>query len=449
MYLYLLILVCSIFLGTEILAIPTPVAQLTIYRLLALSTIPLVLYQVTRPRQQLKIATTNTATNVVFCFLLWWFFAFSSVLWAVDLIGWFQHFFLMSIGMSSIIALYTWVSDLRMWKRLISGAWVSVTGLVVWGYFEIITNIYIFANVAKLDKYQTFSSQPLTRIPITTFENQNDFATLLLAYLALCLIMYYFSHKNWHRILYAISFLAATYLVYRSGSRLSLLCLLLFVVVHSFSYIRLDLKLKHYLVTLALGTMGVISLLMSRPSLINKVTSLFYFGGHLNELSGDTIRMNLWRNGMIFLGETAGFGVGLGNIEHWMLENAFWTTNGQQLITNMHNWWLEILVGHGLFAFIAYVLAYSLLLLRLLNISKQNSQATARAAHALFSFMLIFIFASITSANNMLIEWHWLFFGLIISFVKVCDGSTYHAKYKVWTKKSKQSLHYLKEKVSR
>lgn len=447
MYLYLLILVCSIFLGTEILAIPTPVAQLTIYRVAALSTIPLLLYQVTRPRQQLKIATANTASNVLVCFLLWWFFAFSSILWAADLKGWFQHMFLMSIGMSSIIALYAWVSDLRMWKRLITGAWVSVTGLVIWGYFEILTNIYLFANVDKLDKYRTFSSQPMTRIPITTFENQNDFATLLLAYLALCLIMYYFSSKNWHRLLYAGSFISGSYLVYRSGSRLSLLCLLLFIIVHALSYIRLDLKAKHYLATLTIGLAGIITLVVIRPSLINKVSSLFYFGDHLHELSGDAVRINLWRNGLIFLGQTAGFGVGLGNIEHWMLENAFWTTSGQQLITNMHNWWLEILVGHGLLAFIVYVLAYGLLLLRLLQIAKRSSHGVARSAHALFSFMVIFIFASITSANNMLIEWHWLFFGLIISFVKVCDASLNQARHQAWTNQSKDSLNYLKEKV--
>lgn len=449
MYLYLLILVCSIFLGTEILAIPTPVAQLTIYRFFSLSTVPLLIYQLSRPRQQLKIDRNNTATNVLVCYLIWWFLAFSSILWAADLRGWFQHLFLMSIGMSSIIALYMWVSDLKMWKRLVTGAWVSITGLVVWGYLEIITNIYLFANIGKLDKYRTFSSQPMTRIPITTFENQNDFATLLLAYLALCLIMYYFSQSNWRRILYASSFLAASYLIYRSGSRLSLICLLLFLGIHALSYIQLDLKAKHYLATLAFGMTGLIGIVMIRPSLISKVTSLFYFGGHLNDLSGDTIRMNLWRNGLIFVGETAGFGVGLGNVEHWMLENAFWTTNGQELIVNMHNWWLEILVGHGVLAFIVYVLAYSLLLIRLYQLARRSNQAKARSVHALFSFMVIFIFASITSANNMLIEWHWLFFGLIISFIKVSDAKEKKIVRQVGPKEVNNSINHLKEKVYR
>ena len=212
MYVYLLILVCSVFLGTELFAIPTPAAQVTIYRIFALCTIPLLVYQVTRPKQQLKILANSTATNVLVCFITWWILAASSLLWAVSLKGWFQHLFLMSIGMSGIIALYFWVNDLYTWKRLLSAAWVSSTFLVAWGFFEIMTNIYVFADLNKLDKYHTFKSQPGTRIPITHFENQNDFATMLLAYIAMCLIMYYYSHSNVRRIIYSISFMAASYL---------------------------------------------------------------------------------------------------------------------------------------------------------------------------------------------------------------------------------------------
>ncbi|MRI85777.1 O-antigen ligase domain-containing protein [Aerococcaceae bacterium WS4759] len=447
MYVYLLILVCSVFLGTEIFAIQTPVAQVTIYRIFALCTIPLLIYQVTRPKQQLKVLANSTATNVLVCFITWWILASSSILWAVSLKGWFQHLFLMSIGMSGIIALYFWVNDLYTWKRLLSAAWVSSTGLVVWGFFEILTNVYVFADLNKLDKYHTFTSQPGTRIPITHFENQNDFATMLLAYIAMCLIMYYYSRSNVRRIIYALSFMAASYLIYRSGSRLSLICLFIFIIIHAFSYIRLDFKVKHYLMLGLTAVVGVSSILWLKPSLITKVTDLFYFGHQYQQLSGDTVRMNLWRNGLLFLGETFGLGVGLGNVETWMLENAFWTTDGQQLIVNMHNWWLEILVGHGLIAFLVYVLAYGLLLIRLYQFALRSSKASARSAHVLFSFMIIFIFASITSANNMLIEWHWLFFGLIISFVKCCELKRNVSDKKVVGKLSGYYVNKWKEKV--
>ena len=63
------------------------------------------------------------------------------------------------------------------------------------------------------------------------------------------------------------------------------------------------------------AVVGVSSILWLKPSLITKVTDLFYFGHQYQQLSGDTVRMNLWRNGLLFLGETFGLGVGLGNIE--------------------------------------------------------------------------------------------------------------------------------------
>src|SRR5699024_7327307 len=156
--------------------------------------------------------------------------------------------------------------------------------------------------------YHTFTSQPGTRIPITHFENQNDFATMLLAYIAMCLIMYYYSRSNVRRIIYALSFMAAGYLIYRSGSRLSVICLFIFIIIHAFSYIRLDFKVKHYLMLGLTAVVGVSSILWLKPSLITKVTDLFYFGHQYQQLSGDTVRMNLWRNGLLFLGETFGLG---------------------------------------------------------------------------------------------------------------------------------------------
>lgn len=51
---FLMILVASVFMGTEILAIPTPFAQLTIYRVFALS-IPLYIgYSMVQKRSALR-----------------------------------------------------------------------------------------------------------------------------------------------------------------------------------------------------------------------------------------------------------------------------------------------------------------------------------------------------------------------------------------------------------
>ena len=88
----------------------------------------------------------------------------------------------------------------------------------------------------------------------------------------------------------------------------------------------------------------------------------------------------------------------------------------------MHNWWLEILVSTGVVPFILYVWGYFSLTRRLsLFASLRKHRIQADVAYCLVGFLLVFILGSITSANNMLIEWHWVFFALIIAFVKIID----------------------------
>lgn len=424
LHVYVFLLVMSVFMGTEVFAVSTLVAQITLYRLLSLGVLPSIMFQLSRPNQRLTIQSNSTATLAIKCFLAWWLIAISSILWVANLNSWVQTIFLMTLGVSSILGLYFWVQTSQQWLRLIQTAWVMMSGLVLWGYFEITTNIYLLGDVGKLDKYRTFSSQPLTRIPLTIFENQNDLATMLLAYVVVGLILYYLTANNRQRLVYLASILAGSYLIYRSGSRMSLICLLLFFIVQLLQGVKIDLRRRDYWWGILVLVISLLGVFMIRPSLLNSVTELFYFGEQ-RDLSGDTVRMNLWRNGFHFLGQTAGFGVGAGNIEHWMSESAFWTTNS---LTNMHNWWLEILVGYGVVSFILYLTAYIGLMRKLYQLKHHQAGPTGFVAFTLFNFMLTYVLASVTSANNMLIEWHWVFFGLIISFVKIQEKAFTHPK---------------------
>ena len=89
--------------------------------------------------------------------------------------------------------------------------------------------------------------------------------------------------------------------------------------------------------------------------------------------------------------------------------------------TNIHNWWLEILVGYGVIVFVLYVVSYGLLIQSLNRLRHHESKVIRQIAISFISFLVVYIFASITSANNMLIEWHWVYFGIMISFVKLME----------------------------
>lgn len=419
MAIYSLVLLASVFLGTELLAIPTPFAQMTLYRLLALGVLPLIAYRCSLKGPSLKIKRPGYGLLMIGVYGFWWLWALISVLWARALGPWAQAMFLLTIGISSALALYLWTDSLRQWKRLVQTAWWMMSGLMLWGYFEIISNIYLFADMAKLDKYGTFASQPLTRLPITHFENQNDYATMLLAYLAVSAILMVLSRASWQKIAYLGAMALAEYLIFRSGSRMSLLCSLLYFVALFILQFKWDLKRRYYVIGLLALIGGGLVLYLGLPPVQEALDALIYTGRE-GYISGDTGRVNLWRNGLIFLGTTLGLGVGAGNIETWMADFPLLPTKN---IVNMHNWWLEIMVAYGVLVFIAYLVAYALMLYQLNRVRLFQDPKWRQVSNQVIAFLVIFIPASVTSANNMYIEWHWVFFGLLISYLALVENS--------------------------
>lgn len=421
---FLMILVGSVFLGTEFLAIPTPVAQMTIYRVFALSVIPLLFYFVIKKDVRLKISINSYSTASVGMYLFWWIWAIASVVWVIDIASWLQGVFLLTLGISSILALYFWLNNMHDWLRIIKVVWVMMSLLVFLGYFEIITNTYFFADLGKLDKYRTFAAQPLTRIPVTHFENQNDFATMLLAYLPINLILFHSTNNIWKRLIHIFSMMLAAVLIIQTQSRMALLCLILYFVCLFALKFKWDFKRWHVISFVAAAAIGASLMVLFIPALQTSLSGLIYSGNE-DFISGDMGRINLWRNGLVFLAQTFGLGVGANNIEKWMELFGILPTND---IVNIHNWWLEILVGYGVIVFILYVVCYGLIIHRLLSLNRNSDQQQRYISNSIIAFLIIFIAASVTSANNMLIEWHWLFFGIIISYVSILERNNRHKK---------------------
>ncbi|MBF6626536.1 O-antigen ligase family protein [Aerococcaceae bacterium zg-BR9] len=419
MFYYLLMLVMSVFIGTKLLAVPTPVAQLTIYRLLIFMAPLLLAHQFFRKQHSVKILAKADSTRAWLMYVFWWCMGLVSVIWVKDIKLWFQAIFLLTIGVLMITALYLWLNQLRDWYRIIYGAWVMMCFQILWGFYEIVTGNYLFADLGKLDRYRTFSSQPMTRIPITYFANQNDYATFLLASLSIMLICYHRTQNVWLRLTIIFSGIASSYLIYRSGSRMALLMLILFIILLSAFQFRVVFNRKIIFNTIGLGLVVLVAIFVIKPALWDKLIHMM-LSLDAGRVSGDGARVNLYKNGFVFIGETLGRGVGAGNIEHWMGQFPYYPVVG---LVNIHNWWLEILVGYGILVFMSYVMIYILLARRLFLMTKFSPRQEQYTAQALLIFMLIFVFSSITSASNMLIEWHWCIFSLLISYIKIHEST--------------------------
>ncbi|MFV8251699.1 O-antigen ligase family protein [Aerococcus urinaeequi] len=427
MLVYLIILVSSVFLGSNLIAVTLPVGQISIYRIFSLLVIPMVIFFLIKDRKAFKIYRNSYATGMVTVYLFWWVWALCSVLWAMSLGSWLQAMILLTLGISSIIGIFLWTRDFVQWRTLIKAVWVMMTFLSIWGLFEITTNIYLLADLGKLDKYSTFVTQPWTRIPITYLANQNDYATLLLAALPINLILMNTTKNSLKKLLTLVCMLLSTFLIFQSGSRMSLLMALAFYGVYVLLGVRWDFTRKQVLTTGSIVLTLAVLAFAFVPPIRGMVTDLIYILPR-PVISGDVGRMNMWRNGLMYLGKTFGLGVGAGNIEVWMEKFGPLPTNN---IFNIHNWWLEILVGYGAFIFIAYVLGYALMIYRLFNLKKFVNRMHQKIMNAWITFLLVFIGASITSANNMLIEWHWVFFGLIIAYIGIMEAQVFGKKKRV------------------
>ena len=95
---------------------------------------------------------------------------------------------------------------------------------------------------------------------------------------------------------------------------------------------------------------------------------LSFLGGE----ESDIIRLNLIKSGWDFLTETCFMGVGAGNIEYWMANKSHIYMMGY---TNMHNWYMEILVGYGIIVFTLFLIMVVKMIKKLvLYMSKTNNK---------------------------------------------------------------------------
>ena len=130
---------------------------------------------------------------------------------------------------------------------------------------------------------------------------------------------------------------------------------------------------------------------------------------------------------MLFLKETIGFGVGAGNIEFWMDNyKAYYTGT----IRNMHNWWMEVLVGYGVFIFMGYIWTY----LKMFKVFykayiKSDDKFIRTTSLGLISLMSAFVVSFISSSSNMGTSWMWMLWGVVIAFVGYVENKRKQISY--------------------
>lgn len=418
------ILAGSVFLGAQILAIDLGVAKLSLYRIMLVIISCLMVVLIFKNDSRLSFFSNALSKNYTRFYFFWLLYALISVIWVQDIGGWINAIFFLGCGCLSMLYMGIFIREEKDIRNLFKTIFVMILLHNIIGWMEILTGTYWFANLNKLDKYHTFAIQPSTRIPISIYANQNDFATMLLAGITITFILFKISNKISIKLVYFLTIISSIFLLYRTDSRANIIALIIGVgtlLITKYS----QLFTKRNIIKLAIAIMIICGgILVFSPEVQQKAISLYYSVQATLFVEGNSnmTRVNLIKNGFYFLVQSFGLGTGAGNIEHWLEFNSIFSTG---TIYNIHNWWMEILSGYGIVIFVLYISVYVLMIRQLfINYKYSKNKFIRTASWILLAYLFSFILSSISSASNMLIEWQWVFWGIIITFIRYSEKQT-------------------------
>lgn len=339
--------------------------------------------------------------------IFWTFYALLSLGWVNDYVGWIKSVYFIALGMLSILIINKYFkksADILLAFQVMS---IMILFHNIIGWHEIINKNYIFLAVDKSAYFARFG------LPVSSFNNPNDFAMFLLFSIGILYICATNSKKKIPRLTYSFLIVSSLSLLVLTTSRANILGLLLgaaFYVALSFK----KRKTRNGLIVLLLFIIVLISIFPSHFLYLISGASENLYIKYSDGVGSDATRLNLIKNGLFFLVNTFGFGTGAGNIEYWMMNSSIYNTSG---LVNIHNWWMEILVAYGLIVFIMYIGFYVKLLLHLIRKFKMSNNEIDHSISLGIAFSMVgFIIGSISSSSNLNNEWLWVFWAIAIAY---------------------------------
>jgi len=346
-------------------------------------------------------------------FLCFWLgYAVLSLAWAISKEAAVKNIIFLFMGFS-VIFLSTYYFRAKKDLQILYNIWLYVFGfLIIIGFWEYLTGYHLPVS--------GFFGETRTRfmfMPTGVFRNSNDYAAFLALSIPFGIGIIRYGRKKYLRLYGLCGALGAFYLIVATGSRANVIAVLfeLFFIFMFLLNLRRKLKL---VITVAIC---IVLLFMFLPGPLQGFFS--QITGELNSVVSQTkqmtgsvgVRMNLVRNGLLFLYSTVGFGVGAGNSEYYMANFAHYNTAG---ILNPHNWWLEILINYGIFIFIGYVIFYIEIIRNLWKIyRRKQTREEKMICEALLVSLVGFFFSSISSSSIMAFKPQWLLFAFSLTYL--------------------------------
>ncbi len=383
-------------LGAKALAIHTPFGEFSLFRISIFAGFILMIFD---NGGKIKVYFKPQNRYCSYYFLFFLLYSVISVVWSKSIDDWFRSVFFLVVAVLAII-LYS--SYFRERKQIIYPLKALCFGILIQsliGWFEVFTRVYIFKPEAIL-------TRPVINqlgVPVAMQFNSNNFA--LMMFFGTFIAMINMTYSERFKALYFTVGVSYVVLAFLTGSRAITLAYLL---AAAFILTRKG-KARTVIVIILLA------LFIAIPQTVSFIQNTLQF--RFSENTGsDYVRMNLIRNGLYFLLQTYGFGVGAGQIQYWMRENAVYYTGS---ILAMHNWWLELLTSNGIIIFAGYTAFY----IKLFKLYSFENRIKKKSMGLFICSILVgFIIGGVGPSSTMSLEWLWLFWGISIAGLNSSDA---------------------------
>jgi len=265
----------------------------------------------------------------------------------------------------------------------------------------------IVTNILKTERIKGYVESS----PTVFFWNPNNLAVFL------CLFLPFLIKKSW---LSLFLFFTTIFVIYCTGSRLSIISigLVLFVIsLYKLSNIRF---LVYFLCSLMLPIIffpnSMVATKANEPIEriigINLIPIIGINYIHVPILTdkddnSSTVRKQLYKQGLQDILDSKLLGVGAGNAEWYNFKRKKLTQN----ITSVHFYWLELVINGGVVALLLFISYFSLMAKELYTL--RNNEVTSALITAMMIFSLAVI--SMSSANYFLP--YYGFLGLLHSWI--------------------------------
>ncbi|WP_261131787.1 O-antigen ligase family protein [Bacillus sp. Marseille-Q3570] len=408
--LVLYLLIASFFIGPGIINVTAGPISIFPYRIFLMVMGILFLFEFVRPKH--KLTTDSIYVKPALYFFVYWVgYGLLSLSWVKSLSYGARDFIFLTSGILTILFVVFFFYRERDYVVFFS-IWIGAVLLfILLGFWNHLTHQHLpISRLATAPDY-------IRGRPSAVFTNENDFASFMVIGIFFGFALFNHVKKLWLKGLGLFITLAGLYLILVSTSRASIIAILLGFSVW-FIFLA-NLKQKVRTVFLGLGAVFLGTVLffervkVAVGNVITEVSSVVGDPG-VEEGSVD-IRKNLLRNGMAFLQDTYGIGIGAGNAEYYIKNESIYPTFGQ---TNLHNWWAEIMVNYGVFIFTCYLLLYIGMVIKLFRINRTYASWKVKMiSESLILGLVVFSIASVSPSSIMTLSYTWLLFAFGLGFL--------------------------------